>query len=185
MGELLGRPRGHALALGATLLLVAYPPVAVQGQERSGSVFLQAGLAGGSPNFTGLGASATVELGVGGSWRPFVRWTDWEAFASCTVDDAPTFCRGGSTLWEAGFHRGVGVGQRVAPFLGGGLGLFHSGSRALPLFSLSAGLDIVLADPVGVRLSAVHQEIRNNDQREWLGGWVRYTGLLVGLGVRW
>ncbi len=185
---LAGRSWSSCLTLFLLLTLVFSNPQGISGQERWRAVHVQAGLAHGSGDFIGLGASVTAELGISGTLRAFVQLTDWGALGSCQVEDALSPCNAKADLWELGVHQGLGVSERVAPFVGGAVGLHRRQGGGNPstssvAFSLSAGLDIAVAHPITVRLSMVHQEVIDARLEERYGVGIRFTGILVGLGV--
>jgi len=181
------------LRLGAisTTLLAAFLllPATSAAQERWRAISLQAGVGFGSSDFGGGGASVAAELGVRDQLRVFAQWTDWQALASCTVADGLSECNTDADVVELGLRQGLGVGRRVAPFVGGGIGLYHrrdsSESEATNsvVLSVGMGLDIAVSAPLTVRFSLVHHEVRNDTLAERYGTGVRFTGFLVGLGL--
>ena len=151
-----------------------------------------------------LGYSISGEFAVVGPVRAAVSRVAWDGVRGCAVDDALTNCPGAPVLWELGARLGLGVSERVAPFLGAGLGLYRrtwsttldpssiswlttpnrSSSASL---AVSAGLDIKIASPLVVRFMAVHQEVLDDEVQEYYrffaGRRLTFTGLSAGLGI--
>lgn len=181
------RARSRTLFL-SLLLLVAWP-CGSTAQVRWRALNFQAGVAFGPTKFAGAGLSFAGELGVHDPLRVFAQWTDWQALGSCAVLHAASECNVDAHLWELGLRYGLDIGEKVAPFVGAGLGMYRrrSGSNSdpstSPILSVAAGLDIRVTAPVAIRLSLTHQEVLDGELRDRYGTGVRFTGLLAGLGV--
>lgn len=179
-----------SLVFGSLVLLwVLAPPSDSTAQVRWRALNLQAGIAFGPTDFVGAGLSVAGELGVRDPLRVFAQWADWQALASCSVLHVASECNVDAQLWELGVGYGLGISEKVAPFLGAGLGMYRrrqgpsSDTTTSPVISIGAGLDIRVTSPIAVRLSLIHQEVLDGELGDRYGTRVRFTGLLAGLGV--
>ena len=149
--------------------------------------------------FGGLGYAIGAEMGLFGSFRASLQRIDWQGIRHCVVYDAATECNNAPVMWEVGGRLSLGSGEKVAPFIGAGVGLYRRTwfttrgpsiryldtpkRSSSPSLSLIAGMDFVVLQPLLVRVSIVHQEVFSSDL-EWIyGERVRFSGLLMGLGL--
>jgi hypothetical protein len=102
--------------LAVLALIAVLMPVSSSAQTRWRSATLQAGLAGGSDGFAGLGLSLAGEVGVFHRLRVVAQWTNRQVLAGYSVEDAPSECNAQANVWELGLRQGVGVSPRVAPY---------------------------------------------------------------------
>jgi hypothetical protein len=159
----------------------------LEAQERWRAGYGQAAIVRGAGHFSGIGANATMEMGVRRSLRAYIGVADWNAFGSCTVTDAVSACGEKAESLEIGLRGSLGASSRVAPFLGGGLGLYrldgslYERAHAFTV-TMSAGIDIMVSAPLTVRVSLVHQEVPSQPVRDRLGTALRFTGFQVGIG---
>jgi hypothetical protein len=129
------------------------------------------------------------EVGVFHHLRVVAQWTNWQALAGCSVQDAPSECNAHANLWELGLRQGIGVAPQVAPYIGAGFGLyrrrtsFDDDPTYSPYLSIEAGIDTRVRAPLTIRLSAVHQELFDDQVEEIYSAGIRFTGVLVGIGL--
>ena len=174
----------------------AVPDVALaQGRWRSAHVQLAVN----PGRFGGLGYGLVAELGLFGPLRASLQRIDWHRIRSCVVADAPSECNNDPVLWEVGGRLGFGTNEKVAPFIGGGVGIYRRTwfttrgpsiryldtpqRSSSPSLSLAAGMDIAVFEPLSMRISVMHQEVFDADLKWIYGHRVRFSGLLVGLGL--
>ena len=162
--------------------LVASTTQGLAGQGQWKSAHLQIGGAIGSGDFAGGAALFTAELAVAGSSRLYVQVLDWDGLGCASAEDGgPNPCHDGLRTWEAGIRQGLGVSERVAPFVGVGLGAFDHGSperTRSPAVIVSAGLDVSV-----VRLSWVHQEVFDQRLDRLYGKGLRFSGFFIGFAI--
>jgi hypothetical protein len=174
--------------LAALMLIAVLVPAGSSAQTRWRSATLQAGLAHGSTNFDGLGLSVAGEVGVFRDLRVVAQWTNWQALAGCSVQDDSSECNAHASLWELGLRQGLGVAPRVAPYVGAGFGLYRRrlGDQSptySPYISIGAGFDIRVGGLTIIRLSVVHQELFDDRIEQHYRSGVRFTGILLGIGL--
>jgi hypothetical protein len=145
----------------------------------------------------GVGSSITAEAGIYQHVRIGLRWTDTNAFVSCAVYDAESECDADPALYEIGLRTGLGISDRISPFIGAGTGVYRrtwprsrigaapgKPGRANSMFvSVTGGFDIALAKPLVLRASVVHQEVFDGELRGVYGHRVRLSGLSAGFGL--
>ena len=183
------RSRKRYVPLAALTIIAMLVPVGSSAQARWRSATLQAGLASGSHDFGGLGLSVAGEVGVFRHLRLVAQWTNWQALAGCSVQDAPSECNAHGSLWELGLRQGLGVSPRVAPYVGAGFGLYRR--RACcdddptysPYLSIGAGFDIRPRTSFTIRFSVVHQELFDDQVEDIYTAGIRFTGILLGIGL--
>ncbi len=184
------RSRNRCAPLAILVLVAMLVPVGSSAQTRWRSGTLQAGFAAGTDGFLGFGLSLAGEVGVFHHLRVGAQWTNWQALAGCGVSDAPSECNAQANLWELGLRQGIGVSPRVAPYVGAGFGLYRRRANCCdddvtysPYLSIGAGFDIRPKTSFTIRWSVVHQELFDHRVEEVYSGGVRFTGMLLGVGL--
>ena len=82
------------------------------------------------------------------------------------------------------------MSPRVAPYVGAGFGLYRRRPNCCdddlthsPYLSIGAGIDIRPRSPFTIRFSVVHQELFDDQVEEIYRSGVRFTGVLLGIGL--